>query len=63
LVNPPDAAKATTTKDDDADYEENGNVNVELGKYQSENPDKTERFTAILKQFMPDQMGRYESFR
>ncbi|KAH9292002.1 hypothetical protein KI387_042807, partial [Taxus chinensis] len=34
-----------------------------LGKYQSEDPDKTERFTAILKKFTPEQMERYESFR
>ncbi|GLJ50334.1 hypothetical protein SUGI_1072260 [Cryptomeria japonica] len=64
-VNPPDAAKATTAaaKDDDDDDEENENVDVELGKYQSEDPDKTERFTAIMKKFTPEQMERYESFR
>ncbi|XP_059069513.1 transcription initiation factor TFIID subunit 11 isoform X2 [Cryptomeria japonica] len=63
--NPPDAAKATASaaKDEDDDDEENENVDVELGKYQSEDPDKTERFTAILKKFTPDQMERYESFR
>ncbi|KAH9293673.1 hypothetical protein KI387_041113, partial [Taxus chinensis] len=62
-ANPPDAAKAAAAKDDDDDYEENENVDVELGKYQSEDPDKTERFTAILKKFTPEQMERYESFR
>uniref|UniRef100_A0A0C9QX32 TSA: Wollemia nobilis Ref_Wollemi_Transcript_2062_976 transcribed RNA sequence n=1 Tax=Wollemia nobilis TaxID=56998 RepID=A0A0C9QX32_9CONI len=55
---PAEAAKA---KEEDDDEEEN--VDVELGKYQSDDPDKTERFTAILAQFTPEQMERYESFR
>lgn len=43
--------------------EEEENMDVELGKYQSGDPDKIEKFTTVLAQLTPDQMNRYESFR
>ena len=38
-------------------------MDVELGKYQSGDPDKIDKFTTVLAQLTPDQMNRYESFR
>ena len=38
-------------------------MDVELGKYQSRDPDKIDKFTMVLAQLMPDHMNRYESFR
>ena len=38
-------------------------MDAELGKYQSGDPDKIDKFTTVLAQLMPDQMNRYESFR
>lgn len=43
--------------------EEDENMDVELGKYQSGDPDKIDKFTTVLAQLTPDQMNRYESFR
>eukprot|EP00252_Welwitschia_mirabilis_P021237 TRINITY_DN5379_c0_g1_i1.p1 TRINITY_DN5379_c0_g1~~TRINITY_DN5379_c0_g1_i1.p1 ORF type:complete len:212 (+),score=46.51 TRINITY_DN5379_c0_g1_i1:362-997(+) len=43
--------------------EEEENMDVELTKYNTVDPDKVERFTTILSQLTPDQMNRYESFR
>ncbi|ERN20538.1 hypothetical protein AMTRI_Chr01g112160 [Amborella trichopoda] len=48
---------------EDEEEEEEENMDVELGKLQSGDPDKMAKMQAILSQLTEEQMSRYESFR
>ncbi|XP_031481052.1 transcription initiation factor TFIID subunit 11 [Nymphaea colorata] len=48
---------------EEEEEEEEENVDSELGKFQTGDPDKTAKMQAILSQFTEEQMSRYESFR
>ncbi|KAG9448078.1 hypothetical protein H6P81_014206 [Aristolochia fimbriata] len=56
------AAGGGKGKDED-DEEEEENMDVELNKLPSGDPDKLAKMQAILSQFTEEQMSRYESFR
>eukprot|EP00262_Sarcandra_glabra_P019187 TRINITY_DN714_c0_g1_i1.p1 TRINITY_DN714_c0_g1~~TRINITY_DN714_c0_g1_i1.p1 ORF type:complete len:197 (-),score=57.77 TRINITY_DN714_c0_g1_i1:5-595(-) len=56
------SAGAGKTKEEEEEEEEE-NMDVELGKLPSGDPDKMAKMQAILSQFTEEQMSRYESFR
>ncbi|XP_058101048.1 transcription initiation factor TFIID subunit 11 [Magnolia sinica] len=61
---PAAAAIAGTGKTkEEEEEEEEENMDVELGKVPSGDPDKMAKMQAILSEFTEDQMSRYESFR
>ncbi|XP_068665880.1 transcription initiation factor TFIID subunit 11 [Aristolochia californica] len=57
----PAAAGGKGKEEDDEEEEEN--MDVELSKLPSGDPDKMAKMQAILSQFTEEQMSRYESFR
>ncbi|RWR83922.1 transcription initiation factor TFIID subunit 11 [Cinnamomum micranthum f. kanehirae] len=60
---PSAAAGGTGKAKEDEEEEEEENMDVELGKFPSGDPDKMAKMQAILSQFTEGQMSRYESFR
>lgn len=64
VVSQPPLVQNTTAAEEPPKSKDEEEENMdELGKYQSGDPDKIEKFTAVLAQLTPDQMNRYESFR
>ncbi|CAN6444618.1 unnamed protein product [Victoria cruziana] len=55
--------RVTEKNKEEEEEEEEENVDSELGKYQTGDPDKMAKMQAILSQFTEEQMSRYESFR